>query len=191
VEALEGQTTIRERVAGHLATCEHCQAELASMAAVLGEVRSSATPEPSPLFWEHLSRRVRAATSDEVLPLAPSWADVWSRTWRPLAVVAATAGALTLMFVLRSAHVGAPGTSAPAPSTIAMTSPAAEASPADESTDEALNVMAVLASDLRTDELQQVARPTADATGAAIEDLTPAQRVALVKLIKSQTGGAE
>ena len=49
----------------------------------------------------------------------------------------------------------------------------------------------VLAQDLRTDELPQIAPPSADATGAAIEDLTPAQRAAFVKLIKSQTGGAE
>lgn len=185
VDALEGQTTLRESTAAHLATCEHCQAELAAMAETLGEARAWAMPEPSPLFWEHLSRRVRAATSEEVLPLAPSWADVWARAWRPLTAVVATAGALTLMFVLRSALVNAPGSSTP-PATVAMTSPVTE-----EANEEALNVMAVLAQDLRTDELQQIAPPSADATGAAIEDLTPAQRTALVQLIKRQTGGAE
>lgn len=193
VDALEGQATLRESVAEHLTTCEHCQAELAAMAETLGEARTWAMPEPSPLFWEHLSRRVRAATSEEALPLAPSWADVWSRTWRPLAAVVATAGALALMFVLRSAHVSAPGTSAGvSPATTAAVESAAATTPGvDDASDDALNVMAVLAQDLRTDEVQQIARPSADATGAAIEDLTPAQRVALVKLIKSQTGGAE
>jgi hypothetical protein len=191
VDALEGQATLRESAAEHLATCEHCQAELAAMAETLGEARTWAMPEPSPLFWEHLSRRVRAATSEEALPLAPSWSDVWSRTWRPLAAVVATAGALALMFVLRSAHVSAPGTSAGVATTAAVESAAVTTPGADEASDEALNVMAVLAQDLRTEEVQQIARPSADATGAAIEDLTPAQRVALVKLIKSQTGGAE
>lgn len=190
VDALEGQTTLRASVADHLATCEQCQTELAAMAGTLGDVKTWSMPEPSPLFWEHLSRRVRAATSEEVLPLAPSWAEVWSRTWRPLTAVVAAAGALALMFVLRSAHVSAPGTSANAPVSVAMVDPAA-VTPIDEGNDEALNVMAVLAQDLRSDEVQQIASPSADATGAAIENLTPAQRAALVKLIKSQTGGAE
>jgi anti-sigma factor RsiW len=191
VEALEGQTSQRAGVAEHLATCERCQAELASMAETLGDVETWSMPEPSPLFWEHLSRRVRAATSDEALPLAPSWAEVWSRTWRPLAAVAAATGALALMFVLRSAHVSAPGTS-PVGTPTAVAESTATTTPAlDETNDEALNVMAVLAQDLRKDEVQQIARPSADATGAVIEDLTPAQRAELVKLIKSQTGGAE
>lgn len=188
VDALEGQTTLRASVADHLATCEHCQAELASIAEALGEVKSWAMPEPSPLFWEHLSRRVRAATSEEMLPLARSWAEVWGRTWRPLAAVVAATGALALMFMLRSAHVSAPGAATPG-AAVAMTG--ASVAPLDESNDEALNVVAVLAQDLRTDDVQQIARPSADAAGAAIENLTPAQQAELVKLIKSQLGGAE
>ena len=57
--------------------------------------------------------------------------------------------------------------------------------------DGSLNVVAAVAADLKTDELQQVARPSADATGAAIEDLTPAQCAELMRLIKTQMSGAE
>jgi hypothetical protein len=39
--------------------------------------------------------------------------------------------------------------------------------------------------------VQPVARPSADATAAAIEDLTPAQCAELMRLIKSQMSGAE
>jgi hypothetical protein len=49
----------------------------------------------------------------------------------------------------------------------------------------------VLASDLAPDQLQQAARPTADATSAALEDLSPEQRAAFARLIKTHISGTE
>jgi hypothetical protein len=45
----------------HLAACAVCRQELQEMRAVLNEVRQTEIPEPSPLFWDHFSARVRRA----------------------------------------------------------------------------------------------------------------------------------
>ena len=60
--------------------------------------------------------------------------------------------------------------------------------PVDE---ESVNFIVQLASDLSADELQEAARPTGDATAAVIDELTPAQRTELIKLIQAKMGGIE
>jgi hypothetical protein len=42
----------------HLSACARCRAEVEEGRAALGDARLSEVPEPSPLFWEHLSARV-------------------------------------------------------------------------------------------------------------------------------------
>jgi len=51
----------------HLASCDACRRELADMRAMLTAVADPdcAVPEPSPLFWDHLSARVREAVVEE------------------------------------------------------------------------------------------------------------------------------
>ena len=57
-------------------------------------------------------------------------------------------------------------------------------------TNESLDFMVNLASNLSFEELQDVARPTADVTAAALDQLTPAQRAKLAHLIAAQMGGS-
>lgn len=78
IDALEGREPFTHRSlgeGGHLATCEHCQVELASLSSVLAEAKQSSVPEPSPLFWQHFSKRVRTAIDDEAVTgnKWPSW----------------------------------------------------------------------------------------------------------------------
>jgi hypothetical protein len=61
LELLEGETT----EAGHLDTCATCRERLGSLRDTLGLVRDDPIPEPSPLFWQHLSERVRLAIDAE------------------------------------------------------------------------------------------------------------------------------
>jgi hypothetical protein len=181
VDVIEARVELPGAASAHLGGCEACQAERASLADALGDARAVLMPEPSPLFWDHFSRRVRAATGDERPPVpALGW---MAGGWRSVLAGALAAGVLTTAFALWPA-------------------PARRAIPADQLTvaasgdamtgdDHGLSGIAILASDLKADELQQIASPSADATAAAIEDLTPAQRAELVRLIKMQTGGAE
>lgn len=183
VDAVEGRVQSPSAAASHLAGCEACRTELASLTEVLTTARGVDVPEPSPLFWEHFSRRVRAAVETEPAPRRAGWL---VEGWRPMAVLGVAVGVLVLAVVLRPTRVSAPTVS----DTLAPALVTADSTPA-ESNEDALNVLAVVAQDLRTDELQQIVHPSSDATGAAMDDLTQSQMAALERLIKSKTSGAE
>jgi hypothetical protein len=80
----------------HLASCDSCRAELADARAALSLARAVDVPEPSPLFWDHLSARVHDAVA----------AERWSGGGRPMPwmpwrlAVPVGAAALTIAIVL-------------------------------------------------------------------------------------------
>jgi len=61
-------------IANHLSACAACRDELASLRDVWEAVATAPVPEPSPLFWDHFSARVREATA-AVPVTSESW---WS-----------------------------------------------------------------------------------------------------------------
>ena len=81
------ERTLDEARQQHLETCEVCRQQVADLASLLGEALALAVPEPSPLFWGHLSQRVRLAIEAE--PAAAGWRS-WLR-WPVLAPIAALA----------------------------------------------------------------------------------------------------
>ncbi len=70
----------------HLAACDGCHTQVAQLRAALGEARRVQAPEPSPLFWEHFSARVRSAIRQEAVP-SSRWSFDWLR-WRVIAPLA-------------------------------------------------------------------------------------------------------
>jgi hypothetical protein len=68
IDAMEGMLDAARR--SHLDECEQCRQELANLSSVLREAQAVEVPEPSPLFWQHFSQRVRAAVDAEALPAA-------------------------------------------------------------------------------------------------------------------------
>lgn len=72
----------------HLEACESCRQQVVELGATLGATRDVEVPEPSPLYWEHLSRRVRTAIDAE--PPTAGGGRGWLR-WPVLAPVAALA----------------------------------------------------------------------------------------------------
>lgn len=84
VDALDGVLDPgRQR---HLDACPPCRQQCAELGAVLCESRAVGMPEPSPLYWQHLSHRVRTAIDAE-----PPAADGWGRWlhWPVLVPIAA------------------------------------------------------------------------------------------------------
>ena len=86
IDAVE--ETLPDARRAHLLACDVCGAEDRRLKAALREARAVTVPEPSPLFWEHLSRRVRESIDgepqrDTATPPAFRWFD-----WRVLAPVA-------------------------------------------------------------------------------------------------------
>ncbi len=66
VDLAEG--TRHERSAPHLAGCERCRVQLRELRAMLAAAQDADVPQPSPLFWDHLSARVREAVAEEGAP---------------------------------------------------------------------------------------------------------------------------
>jgi hypothetical protein len=58
----------------HLAACDVCQRELADLRAAMAGISSGGEiPEPSPLFWDHLSAHVRDGVRNEDVPARASY----------------------------------------------------------------------------------------------------------------------
>lgn len=102
VDAVEG--TLTEAEQHHLAACAQCRAAVAPLAAALASVQQVAVPEPSPLFWDRLSARIRAAVATEP---APRRVFEWFH-WRTLAPIAA------LLVLVASLSVAIPRPPSPA-----------------------------------------------------------------------------
>jgi hypothetical protein len=96
VDLAEG--TAPESSLPHLASCDACRRELAEMRALMSEAAGVDVPEPSPLFWNHLSTRVRDAVAEEGAR-TQSWRR-WVFNPRVLAPVLAGALAVALAAVL-------------------------------------------------------------------------------------------
>lgn len=101
IDAVEG-TLERSRDA-HLKTCAACSDEAARLLAILREAREVGVPEPSPLFWDHFSTRVRAAVATEET-LQPAWWPEWLR-WP---VLVPLGGLALLVFAITTAVPRAP-----------------------------------------------------------------------------------
>lgn len=95
IDAMEGVLAAGRQA--HLETCERCRRELAGLSSVLREARAVDLPEPSPIFWEHFSRRVRTAIDAEPLP-STGWAE-WLR-W-PVLLPLGAAALVLMAFLLR------------------------------------------------------------------------------------------
>jgi hypothetical protein len=63
LEIVEGTRSAQSVL--HLTECEGCRAKLAGLQAAWQAAADVNVPEPSPLFWDHLSARVREAVAAE------------------------------------------------------------------------------------------------------------------------------
>ena len=59
IDAMEGLLAADRQA--HLATCDECQAQRATLSMALSDAKDASVPEPSPLFWQHFSERVATA----------------------------------------------------------------------------------------------------------------------------------
>jgi hypothetical protein len=178
VDAAEG-TLGPDRLV-HAEQCASCRQELESLRDTLRQaVVASDVPEPSPLFWDHMARRVHERAAATPAPF-------WSRFWQPVAAAAALAVvvAVAVMTRDRTQNVASP-------TEVAVVAPAdaVATEPDAGGQDEALAWIASLASTLPSEELREAARPSAHAAAAAIEGLTPEQQAELVRLIKAEIDG--
>src|SRR5262249_19551285 len=121
LEAAEGRASADAR--RHLAECGRCRADVDGLVRALNEVRAIDVPEPSPLFWDHLSARVRDAIDREP-PLdapRPLISAGWLRLWLRPAAALVSVGLIAVI----AYRVAAPRPHVePAPRGIARSAPA-------------------------------------------------------------------
>lgn len=166
--------------AKHLEACEKCRKQVASLRSLSADVRAVGVPEPSPLFWDHLSERVRAATTTEPLVAEPWWRGVWN----PAMTIGLALATMAVVFVVRT------GPAKPAPADgHALAGLAGDVSVAAD--DESLAFVARVASTIDTEELHQAAYPTPDGVDAALNQLNDEQRAALARLLRAKIGSGE
>jgi hypothetical protein len=84
VDLLDGRLEPGRR--RHVDACLSCREQAEALRAVLRSARQDQVPEPSPLFWEHLSGRVADAIRAEPLP-ARRTDGAWFPGWRLAAAV--------------------------------------------------------------------------------------------------------
>jgi hypothetical protein len=182
VDALDG--TLGADRLEHLASCASCRDELTGVQALISDVKTAGSmPEPSPLFWDHFSARVRQATADVPAPRRTAW---WQSGWRPLAGLAAAAAVVAVVTVTISRPDTEPG-----PAQQASLDPAPVDALADE-TESSLAFMSAAASDLSWEEARAVdLAPAARTVDSAIDRLSAAQRAELVKLIREDLRSME
>jgi hypothetical protein len=186
VDLLDGALPI-ERMS-HVERCQACRERADAFATTVEAVQQKPVPEPSPLFWEHFSARVRTAIENEPAP-ARGWRQMLSR---PSVRWSAVATAAALLIAVGPWRASPP---APTPSTagaqFAADSPGRDVPPDQSSedleADEAWALVRSVADELDADEIDAAgvrARP--GAVERVASGLSDAERVALAELIQSE-----
>jgi hypothetical protein len=162
----------------HLAVCARCRTDVDAARAVLAEAAAVTVPEPSPLFWDSLSRRV----SERVASEAPQGRATGWPFWRVLVPLAMAVGAL-LIAVGVDRH-GGPLVTAPT-AVVAPVWDGADAAPA--SGDDEWTVLQHLVGEFDLDAVaDSLGRPGESAAESAIWDLSEQERVELAALLRQE-----
>lgn len=97
IDAADGHAAPQQQQ--HLESCPRCAEQVQHALQMLGEVRAVGAPEPSPLYWEHLSENIRDRVAEEPRPRQRR-SSAW--IWAPATVAV---GAVAIVIGLSNSHV--------------------------------------------------------------------------------------
>ena len=160
----------------HLNQCPACRAAVSELSALLTALKSETVPEPSPLFWDHFSARVREATAHATPPERRGWIG------QPFLALGALA-AVALVLLVWSSSVRDRAVSAPP--AIATT---ATETPADAEV--AWQAMSEMAAAMTADDVRS-ATASAPERASVLSELSDDERAAFVELLKREIGEAQ
>lgn len=181
----------------HLAECDTCRRALAEVRSAMADIAqpgSDDVKEPSPLFWDHLSARVRDAVAEEGQRGRATWSDRWLRP-RLIAPVLVSALALALVvLVVRNAKAptakAIPSTMQPIAATTPLPSvpslPPLE--PLGAADDPALGLMEDYGTTLGWDDMREEMAVVSHAGGTdeAVTTLSAEERQELQRLLEEE-----
>ena len=169
----------------HLRSCGTCRDQLAALRSAMSAAADVEVPEPSPLFWTHLSERVHDAVAAEGAPRARFLEWGWAKalpSWRGWAMAGVAAA------VMIAIYVTTPRPSEPLGSTQEM----AEGEPiplpmAGGDDDPSLALVADLTSQLDPDTFDETGWSShAGAVDEAVVNLTDDERLELQRLLSEE-----
>lgn len=171
----------------HLQSCEVCREQIAALRTTMSAVGTSRgrnpidVPEPSPLFWDHLSRRVREATASEGAPGSRfagwRWETVLPASWRTWAMAGVAAA------VLLSIYVTAPRTLTPS----GGRAPSAALQPFGAADDPSLLLFADLTEQMDSGAITEAGwSGHVGAVDEVVASLTDAERLELQRLLEEE-----
>ena len=171
-----------ESSAPHLDGCDSCRAQLHDLRAMMSAAQEVDVPEPSPLFWDHLSSRVNEAVAAEGVPRGFD-ASAWRRLLMPLSAVA-VAGLLIAVSVTLRAPAPLP---APPGMTVADAAPAIELL-RDISSDEdvSLTLVASLTDRVDLDTVREAGLATRGSAEDAITHMSESELRELGRLLQEE-----
>src|SRR5262245_246107 len=179
IDLAEG--TRAESSSPHLASCEACRRQLKDLRAMMTEAAEVHVPEPSPLFWDHLSSRVREVIAQENSEASEPWINRWVWWLMPAGALAAIAVAVLLTPGRNAPKAVVPDASAPA----VAAAGAVSSEPISLNDDPSLSLLADLAGELDWDDATE-AGLTGGAVDRAVLDLTPEERIELHRILKEE-----
>lgn len=169
----------------HVQSCAACQRQLDELRATMAAVSEVPVPEPSPLYWEHFSARVRDAVANERVGNRTGldrWSWLRAKTlWVAAASVAVLAVAVTLRVDREPASTSSVG--GVAVSVIDL------AEPLDPGDDPSLSLVGDLAADLDWDAASEAGFTThVGVDNDAVNQLSEGERRELHQLLKWELG---
>jgi hypothetical protein len=170
--------------AAHLSTCASCHRQVAELQGMLRAARDAAIPEPSPLFWDHLSARIRAEIASAPVPPTTRVFDAVSLRRFALPLLACGLVVVLAIGFMRTGRVR--GSSIGNGSNASLTGTAASDS-AQTSEDPSFSFVADLASGLDWDVAAEAGLNAPDAAvDAALMGLNARERAELQKLLRDE-----
>jgi hypothetical protein len=173
----------------HAADCAACRGKAETLSVAMQRASEAAVPEPSPLFWDQFSARVRETIANEPEPPSAIRAILDTAGWRMWAAGAAAAAVLILAVVLWRGAAPDPRLAAPGADVAAVSTPveAAVEAPVDIEADEAWALVRGAAEDLGPDEMHEAGVTAGPgAADGATTRLSDRERIELARLLEAE-----
>ena len=171
-----------ESSAPHLTECDACRQQLIDLRAMMAAATDVDVPEPSPLFWDHLSSRVAEAVSAEPARTGWNW---WLRIATPFAL--ATAAALAIAFFATTRLLAPRTIDSPSGVTfVAERPPLPSETLAPEVTDPSLLMMADLAGNIDFDSAREAGLASRGSAEHAVTHMTEGELQQLHDLLQHE-----
>jgi hypothetical protein len=187
VDFAEG--TLAPARAAHADSCDDCRAQGALVRDAMRATAAPEIPEPSPLFWEHFSARVREGVAAEASHTAWSWLG-GRESMRLAAGIAIVVALVSTAWIVRDAQ-GPRTPVPPAQEQAAATPLTGQNGDVDAGLDagnaEVWAVLTAAASDMAIEEARAAGmKPHPAAVDRAVQHMTTAELTELGRLLQSE-----